>query len=122
MVAKTQVCGKSNQIYRLDKLAGENKKIAEITYDKRASRNSCQDSGMGCDKSFTSSGVCSPRSLRPSNKKAMEFNSTDCLSQYAVMSFLNCVLRLILKKTSLPSYNQNNITMLKKGNRTAQVH
>lgn len=29
----------------------------------------------------SSSGVCSPRRRRPSNKKAMELNSTDCLSQ-----------------------------------------
>ena len=29
----------------------------------------------------TSSGVCSARRRRPSNRKAMELNSTDCRSQ-----------------------------------------
>ncbi|GJW61665.1 hypothetical protein Tco_0111000 [Tanacetum coccineum] len=40
---------------------------------------------------------------RPSNKKAIEVISTDCLSQYTFISFLNSVLRLILKTASLPS-------------------
>jgi hypothetical protein len=53
----------------------------------------------------TSSGVCSARRRRPSNKKAIELNSTDCRSQYAFISFFSWVLLLILKKTSFPSCN-----------------
>lgn len=60
----------------------------------------------------TSSGVCSPRRRRPSNKNAIELKSTDCRSQYAFMSFFSWVLLLILKKTSFPSCNQ----------KTSQIH
>lgn len=53
----------------------------------------------------TSSGVCSALSRRPSNRKAIEFRSTDWRSQYAFISFFSWVFLFILKNTSLPSYN-----------------
>ena len=56
---------------------------------------------------LTSAGVWSPLSRSPSYMKTTDSGWNDCRSQYAFISFRNCVPRLALKCTTLPSCRGN---------------
>lgn len=85
----------------------------KLSKKKNHGLTSITENGLRYWTMLTSSGVCSPRSLLPSKRKAIDWKSTDCLSQYAFMSFFSWVLRLILKNTSFPSYIKNNVDSYK---------
>lgn len=76
------------QFHVVNKINNQNSNIMESdsTPIQNIERQPLKNQGI---KMFTSSGVCSPRRRRPSNKNAIEFKSTDCRSQQAFMSFLS---------------------------------
>ena len=56
------------------------------------------------ETNLTLEGVSVSSMLSPSNTKRIAPCESPCLSQYAVISFLSGVFFLILKCTTLPSY------------------